>query len=604
MFLFLLSLFSQNALANEWPEISKPLPPQYDGRSDSAVIISISDYDKIPDIPNADVNARDWYTWLIKTKGLSPSRVHLIENEFATKENILTTTKKVSRGSISGGKVWYIFIGYGAMSSDGTDRILIGSDTRPTTQSLYSRGISQREIVSILESGKHRETIAVIDAVFDGSDSSGEQIVPGTQPLVPPVPFRTSRVAMVNSKTRIELGGLQRPALSYLILDGLRGSADTNQDSKVSISEAASYASKIIATGSSKEMRRKKIEQDWAKVSTFAARQDEFAKEALRAFIEAYPDSNQAEGARKILKAQSAPKTLTSKYRMQRVEIKAKYKIKNLKISSGEFIMGSPITQEGRKPDERMHDVVLSYSFYIGEAEVTQGLWKEVMGFNPAITNGKFWDGQKQGDCIQHSGVSLINDNYPAICVSWVDAAKFANAMSKKEGLEECYVIKKTSVHWVKGIDCKGYRLPTEAEWEYVAKAGTNSVWAGTSLKSNLCQYANISDVSSLHKTGRKTDVACSDKAPALAEVRSYRPNIWMVHDMTGNVWEWTWDVYGEYPEEEITDPTGGVGGSTHVFRGGSWVFQSSDARVANRVRFDKNGRFTDLGVRLVRTAE
>ena len=148
MFLFLLSLFSQNALANEWPEISKPLPPQYDGRSDSAVIISISDYDKIPDIPNADVNARDWYTWLIKTKGLSPSRVHLIENEFATKENILTTTKKVSRGSISGGKVWYIFIGYGAMSSDGTDRILIGSDTRPTTQSLYSRGISQRNRIN------------------------------------------------------------------------------------------------------------------------------------------------------------------------------------------------------------------------------------------------------------------------------------------------------------------------------------------------------------------------------------------------------------------------------------------------------------------------
>jgi formylglycine-generating enzyme required for sulfatase activity len=103
---------------------------------------------------------------------------------------------------------------------------------------------------------------------------------------------------------------------------------------------------------------------------------------------------------------------------------------------------------------------------------------------------------------------------------------------------------------------------------------------------------------------GRKTDVACSDKNPGLAEVRSYRPNVWMVHDMSGNVWEWVWDVYGEYPEEEITDPTGGVGGNTHVFRGGSWVFESNDARVTNRVRFDKNGRFTDLGVRLVRTAE
>jgi len=604
MFLFFLSILSQNVLAKDWPEISKPLSPSHDGRGDSAIIISIADYDKIPDISNAEENARDWYVWLINTKGLSPSRVSLIENEFATKENIIATTKKTSQNALVGGKVWYIFIGYGVVSSNGTDRILIGSDTRPTIQSLYSRGISQREIVSILESGKQKETIAVIDAVFDGADSNGDQIVPGTQPLIPSVPFKTSKVAMINSKTRIELEGLERPALSYLILGGLRGWADQNKDSKVSIREAASYASKVILKGSSENIRKTQMEQDWAKVSTFAARQDEFAKEALRAFIETYPDSNQSEGARRILEAQSAPKTPTSKYRMQRVEIKAKYRVKNLKVSSGEFTMGSPITQEGRKPDEKMHDVVLSYSFYIGEAEVTQGMWKEIMGFNPAITNGKFWDGKKQGDCIQHSGVSLINDNYPAICVSWVDAAKFANAMSKKEGLEECYVIKRTSVHWVKGIGCKGYRLPTEAEWEYVAKAGTNSVWSGTSLKSNLCQYANISDVSSMHKTGRKTDVACSDKAPVLAEVRSYRPNTWMVHDMTGNVWEWVWDVYGEYPEEEITDPTGGVGGNTHVFRGGSWVFESNDARVTNRVRFDKNGRFTDLGVRLVRTAE
>ena len=178
MFLFFLSILSQNVFAKEWPEISKPLPPSYDGRGDSALIISIEDYDKIPDIPNAGQNATDWYTWLIETKGLSSSRVHLIENEFATKENILETTKKVSKHALAGGKVWYIFIGYGAISSNGSDRILIGSDTRPTIQSLYSRGISQREIVTILESGHQKETISVIDAVFDGADSNGDQIVP------------------------------------------------------------------------------------------------------------------------------------------------------------------------------------------------------------------------------------------------------------------------------------------------------------------------------------------------------------------------------------------------------------------------------------------
>ena len=546
MFLFFLSLFVQNVSARDWPEISKPLPPSYDGRGDSAIIISIADYDKIPDIPNANKNSKDWYTWLTKTKGLSPSRVHLIENEFATKENIISTTKKVSKTAVAGGKVWYVFIGYGTISSNGRDRILIGSDSRPNIQSIYERGISQREIVTILETGRQTKTIAIIDANFDGTDSSGEQIVQGMMPLVPPVPFKTSKVTLVNSNTKVQLEGLQRPAWSYLILGSLRGWADANRDSKVSVEEAIAYTGKIYKGAQTKNIKRSQIEQDWAKVSAFAARQDEFAKEALKAFIEAYPDSNQAEGARRILEAQSIPKTPTSKYKMQRVEIRAKYKIKNIKVSSGEFTMGSPITQEGRKPDEKMHDVILSYSFYIGEAEVTQGMWKEIMGFNPAITNGKFWDGKKQGDCIQHSGVSLINDNYPAICISWVDAAKFANAMSKKEGFEECYVIKKTSVHWVKGIDCKGYRLPTEAEWEYVAKAGTNSVWAGTSLKSNLCQYANISDVSSLHKMGRKTDVACSDKNPGLAEVRSYRPNVWLVHAMSGNVWEWVWDVYGE----------------------------------------------------------
>jgi formylglycine-generating enzyme required for sulfatase activity len=274
------------------------------------------------------------------------------------------------------------------------------------------------------------------------------------------------------------------------------------------------------------------------------------------------------------------------------------------KIPSGEFVMGSPEAQEGRNKDENLHDVTITRSFYIGKTEVTQGLYRAIMGDNPAVTGSKYWEGLERGECSEYQGASLVGENYPVMCVSWLDALKFANAMSRQDGLEECYVIRDNIAQWPKGLDCTGYRLPTESEWEYAARGGQEGmIWAGTSSKTSFCRYGNVADSSAVSRfQGWGTDLSCNDGSPSLAAVGSYAPNKFGLYDMSGNVWEWVWDIYGQYPTPTVVDPIGPNAGQKRVFRGGSWVFQAQNARVASRVQFEPKGRFSDLGFRLVRT--
>jgi formylglycine-generating enzyme required for sulfatase activity len=274
------------------------------------------------------------------------------------------------------------------------------------------------------------------------------------------------------------------------------------------------------------------------------------------------------------------------------------------KIGAGEFVMGSSEQQEDRKGDEVLHDVTITRAFYIGKTEVTQSLYESVMKKNPSKTGTKYWNGKERGECSSYQGASLVGGRLPVMCVSWVDVAKFANALSRLDGLEECYILRGKKVYWPKGLDCKGYRLPTESEWEYAARAGSKGlIWAGTSSKAALCRYGNVADGSAVRTfEGWGSDLSCSDGSPALAPVGSYEPNGFGLYDMSGNVWEWVWDAYGAYPTPSATDPIGAANGKKRVFRGGSWVFKAQNARLASRVQFEPGGRFSDLGFRLVRS--
>jgi formylglycine-generating enzyme required for sulfatase activity len=235
-----------------------------------------------------------------------------------------------------------------------------------------------------------------------------------------------------------------------------------------------------------------------------------------------------------------------------------------VRIQGGTFTMGSPANEADRKKDEVQHRVTVS-SFYIGKYPVTQKEYQEVMGTNPSNFKG---------------------DNLPVEKVSWYDAVEYCNKRSQKEGLTPAYSISGGSeynrtVTW--NQNANGYRLPTEAEWEYACRAGTTTAYnTGAAISDNTGWYSANSNKTT-HPVGQK---------PA---------NLWGLYDMPGNVWEWCWDWYGEYSSNAQTDPKGASSGARRVLRGGNYGFSAEGLRSAMRNSLAEFSRGDSTGLRVVR---
>ncbi|MCK6502243.1 formylglycine-generating enzyme family protein [Myxococcota bacterium] len=210
------------------------------------------------------------------------------------------------------------------------------------------------------------------------------------------------------------------------------------------------------------------------------------------------------------------------------------------------------------------HRVTLMRSYLLGETEVTQGQWLAVMGSNP-------------------SHFSSCGSDCPVEKVSWLDAVAFANALSKKEGLEACYVVSGETASWPKGAACTGYRLPTEAEWEYAARAGKDSRYSGGSELGAVGWFSD-NPYGKTHRVAQK------------------QANAWGLFDMSGNVCEWSWDWHGAYSASALTDPVGASDGRFRVYRGGSWFDSARYARLAYRGWVYPGYRYNYLGLRLARS--
>ncbi len=243
-------------------------------------------------------------------------------------------------------------------------------------------------------------------------------------------------------------------------------------------------------------------------------------------------------------------------------------------IPAGTFTMGSPISEPDRGSDETQHEVTLTRAFWMKQTEVTQGEWQTLMGNNPSLFQGPSYP-----DAV----------NRPVEMVSWWDALAFANLMSSNAGLSSCYTLTGCSGTpgggnyectdaTFAGAGCTGYRLPTESEWEYAARAGTTGA-----------RYAEPpGDVAwSSENSGAQTHAVAGKLA-----------NAWGLFDMLGNVWEWTWDWYGTYPGA-VTDPTGAATGALRAARGATYNFDATFARSAKRAA---GTPFGNLGFRLVRS--
>ena len=218
----------------------------------------------------------------------------------------------------------------------------------------------------------------------------------------------------------------------------------------------------------------------------------------------------------------------------------------------GTFLMGSPSSEPGRYNHEKQHRVTLTRGFWMLETEVTQAMWKSVMGTSIRQQHDKAntsWSLGGEGS------------DYPMYHVSWEECRSFCEKLSEKLGLT--------------------VSLPTEAQWEYACRAGTTGAYAGDLGKMG---WYDSNSRHGTHPVGQK------------------KPNAWGLYDMHGNVWEWCQDWYDEdyYTESPTSDPTGPNSGSNRVYRGGGWIDDAQDCRSASRNWHSPDYRINYLGFRPV----
>ncbi len=249
-------------------------------------------------------------------------------------------------------------------------------------------------------------------------------------------------------------------------------------------------------------------------------------------------------------------------------------------IPSGSFDIGSPVSEPCHEENENQQTVIFTKPFYINDTEVTQMEWEEVFGTNPS---------------------EFLDPSHPVENISWFDAVIYCNRLSLSDGLKPCYysdpefseIFDETppvisgEVYW--NQDVIGFRLLTQAEWEYACRATTTTgynmnyntdCWEDPYLEPLAWYEINASNTT--HPVGQKA------------------PNLWELYDMHGNVWEWTWNWWAErYPKGPVTDPTGPAIGVNRVLRGGSWNCHARCCRSADRIEAPMDTTNSDFGFRI-----
>jgi len=267
--------------------------------------------------------------------------------------------------------------------------------------------------------------------------------------------------------------------------------------------------------------------------------------------------------------------------------------LKLVRIPAGKFTMGSPKTERKHsKTESPLREVTISRDFYMSRCEITRGQFAAFVKATAFTTQGErdrwayAWDGRKW-DKVKGASWRKVghdqSDDHPVVCIAWSDAVAFCTWLSGKTG--------------------RTVRLPTEAEWEYACRAGTQTIFSWGDTLAEGKGFCNVADTTARQRFRRWNIFPWEDGHVFTAPVGSFKPNAFALHDMHGNVWEWCGDWYArDYSKAAKVDPTGPPAGRHRVIRGGSWMSSPPFVRSAYRRRCDVRGSGCDnmAGIRVV----
>ena len=631
----LLSGLVSTASAVEWPELSQPIHQTTVKSKDRAVIIALEEYDSLEGVRNASANAEEWVAFLHVGLGLPSSQISTLTNSAASRMRIVSEIKRSARRLHRDGRLWVIYIGHGITMFDDQQAAILPYYTSTEPKDIYEAAISTTEMASLLGDSDSK-SIFIFDTAFNGLDRQGRTLVdafPAQEGVVPTVTKRSTVLSAVsegeNAEYLIENG---RPAFSYLVLGALRGWSDYDDNGWVSLLESVDYADVVLGGQTPMvqgRMRRQKISEaleegpslvrvrssiepvdpmsmvpegmlqenvslesllgelaqqrayevriqseideqvsgiresasvNWKRVRSFAEqRVDDPARIAVYAFLREYQDV--------VIQVQGQdfevdiPEVQLAQQLLSQLATPTIQGVEFTWVPGGVFDVGNT------QLSSLSHSVRLSHSFYVSTTEVTQALYQFVLDENPSDVQG---------------------DLFPVTNVSWFDAVHFANSLSAYEGLEQCYELtgkekQSGTVTFTLGTSCLGYRLPTEAEWEFVARANTSGGFSGGDRLSKVA-WVDSNSGGEVHFVAQKSS------------------NEFGLYDLSGNVSEWIWDWYGEYQVSDNLDPIGPVAGTYRVQRGGSVVSGINQARVDARHPVEPSYVSPFQGFRIVRT--
>ncbi len=482
------------------------------------VLIGIDNYQHVRKLHYSVSDAESLRTLLKTRYGVKSERITALYNENATKIRIeyvigdmLADPSRVRPTD----RVIIFFAGHGDQTKPVRGNVmgyLVPVDGNP--QRIASTCISMRQIQGAAKTIPARHVLFLVDACYSG--------ITGTETRS----LGQQSMAQILSSARrdqaiqvITAGDANQPSLesskyghslfTYQLLEALSGNADADNNGLITAKDIYDYVHPLVASHSDQRQTPRMFTLYGTAQMVFLSPEVQYP-EGLR------PGKTQ----KQVRPARDNSLELDSQQEFNN-SIGMKLKL----IQPGTFMMGS---ENGDPNEQPVHEVTIARPFYIGVYEVTQREYKMIMQANPASSKG---------------------DNQPVERVSWFDARRFCDKLSEKEGLT--------------------YRLPTEAEWEYAARAGSQtSYYWGREFEEGYALN------SSVFVNGTK-------------KVGSLKPNSFGLYDMSGNVWEWCGDWYGEhyYSESPKTDPKGPSNGYERVLRGGSWGSEDP-ARLRSASRF------------------